>query len=706
MTAMRRLLLAAVFVTGAGCGEPVDSVSEPALEGSAVEASGSGAVHRVSTVELRAALQGDFEGAYGRYVDANTGVAPLRYFLLEDSDAPRIRRRAFLASVYDARAWAPVFVDSSGLTEHAHAVLDTLARAEEHALDVDQYLRSELIEAVALLEELTPLAAALPAIVPTADELAALEALAAEPAILADEDPLQALFERALEGDSPALADLAPSHRDRLTVEQALRGQRAITEALIADAFLAWAFDQRHFNLAMIDDDLDADERDRLIAERMRTTFNEMAAAPDRSAADSVMQGLQPHHPQYPALMHERARYAAIVAAGGWERVEPMSLRRGHNHARVAQLKTRLTIEGYYDGPIDEQFDDALRDAVSLYQETHQMDVTGESSRDFWTSLNITAADRLAQIELTMQRWRESRAGDDPYYVFVNIPDFHAEIWRNGVREMRFRVVVGNTQRVCDPATHTLRYANATPIQSARMTYVVLNPSWNVPPRILEEELLPELMEDETYFAEHGIERVVEGGVARVRQLPGPSNPLGRVKFIFPNPHDTYMHDTSRPQYFDYSVRAFSHGCMRVQDPVSLLEYVLTNDGQWDEARIMRIFESNIETSMRLNTAIPVHVEYYVVRVDDNGRANFLSDIYRYDRDRLNPPSPADLRCTPEGELPLDLVLGEDGRPAYRDPATGTVMAVDSVEARRLLGEEIPEDGATGVDPAAGDFGP
>jgi murein L,D-transpeptidase YcbB/YkuD len=288
------------------------------------------------------------------------------------------------------------------------------------------------------------------------------------------------------------------------------------------------------------------------------------------------------------------------------------------------------------------------------------MDVTGESSRDFWSSLNIGADRRLQQIDLTLQRWRENRIGDDARYLWVNIPDMHAEAWREGQRDLRFRIVVGNTTRQCDPRTRQMAYVNATPVQSATMSYVVLNPTWSVPIRIAREELLPELLENPNYFEEQGFEHIInDNGTEIIRQSPGPNNPLGKVKFMFPNPHNTYMHDTSRPQYFRFPIRAFSHGCMRVSEPDALLEYVLQQDGQWDERQIERIYEGGEETTISLREHIPVHMEYYVVTVDDDGYANFLADIYRLDRDRLDPPSANDLACDPDPTPDHRLVLVE-----------------------------------------------
>jgi len=353
-------------------------------------------------------------------------------------------------------------------------------------------------------------------------------------------------------------------------------------------------------------------------------------------------------------------------------------------------------------GPKDDRFDEPLSEAVEAYMVGHQLDPKRGLYKELFSSLNVSAEQRLKQIDLTLQRWRESRIGDDPDYVFVNIPDFHAEVWRDGKRAMRFRIVVGNTTRECDPETKSWKYANATPLQSARMTYVTLNPFWNVPPRILEEELLPEQLEKEDYFEKLGIERVTIRGEEVVRQKPGEDNALGLVKFMFPNPHSTYMHDTNKKAFFSYPVRAFSHGCMRVQDPMNLLEHVLTEDGQYDAAKIDKIFEDNKrseekkETTLTLKTPIPVHVEYYVVRVNDEGHAEFLSDIYKYDRDRISPPSAESLRCVPKEEPEHTLELGEDNKVMLRDKEGKLI------DPKAPIAPPIPEPTA---DPT-GDMGP
>jgi murein L,D-transpeptidase YcbB/YkuD len=688
----KRLIASLLGVFLGACGE----TEGPAADGSAA----ADAPVTRNASETRRALDRDFAEVYDPWRGAQVAGNALELLLREVEPPFRLRRGPFIAALYEQRAFEPVFTTAGGLSPRGAAALAAFEAAPLHALDTTTFDTDELASALADYRQWLAALPSAPPVVPTPEELAAIEEILDEPAVRDAADPAAALFARVFPatGESP-VPRLAEAHAIRLRFERAAAGATAAAEVAIADAFMAYAFEQKHFNVAWLDGDVTDELRDATIAERMTATFNAMAAAVDEAAATEVVAGLEPHFEQYDRLFAERQRYAAIVAAGGWEEVESFNLRRSQSHPRVPALRRRLAAEGYELTDLESnRWDDTLAPAISLYQETHQLDVEDELNRTFWGSLNISAEDRLAQIELTMQRWRESRIGDDPYYVFINIPDFHAEVWSNGNRDMRFRIVVGNTVRECNPRTNTLHYPNATPIQSARMTYVVLNPYWNIPVRILSEELIAEELEEEGYFVEQGIERVQmpDGGWV-IRQRPGATNPLGRVKFMFPNPHDTYLHDTARPQYFEYSVRAFSHGCMRVQNPLDLLEYILTQDGQWDERRVERIFNSNVETAVTLNTPIPVHAEYFVVRVDDNGRANFNSDIYRYDRDRLNPPAAGSLRCTPEVEEGPTFVLDENLRPMIQNE-DGTL-----VDPRAVPADAVPVDPA---DPAAGDFGP
>lgn len=456
--------------------------------------------------------------------------------------------------------------------------------------------------------------------------------------------------------------------------------------------------------------------------------------------------------PQYDALRKEYVRYREIVAKGGWEEIsEKTKLRKGQRAPAVKQLKKRLKIEGYYTGQEKEftdLFDDNLYDAVKEYQRTHQMDVDGKPGRSFWRSLNVSAERRLAQIELNMERWRNSNVNhhDHPVYVVVNIPDFHAEIWKDKKRAKRMRVVVGNNDREKNDETGEQEHPNRTPTVSAYIDRVIYNPFWNVTPRIREEETLVDVRKDlegryqakvdkligapagapkpategaaqgggspspaglqggaglgnllgvqntpppkvygksadgwqldiaafkAAYLKKHGAEAdvatlfpyvVPETGLVDVsktdpnnippwyaangyevmhagksweyvRQLNGDDNSLGRVKIIFPNLHDVYLHDTPHKGLFSREIRAYSHGCMRMHEPLDFAAWLLENDGQYDERTIKKYLADTTYMPIFLKHRVPVHVEYFTVRPDDKGRANFLIDIY--DKDRI-----------------------------------------------------------------------
>jgi murein L,D-transpeptidase YcbB/YkuD len=643
---------------------------------------------------LKNRVRVDFSSLYEMALQRGVGNA-VRNLLLHEEPPIRLRRQRFLYSLYADREFEPVFIRDGGVSERYAPAIDALRQAGAHALPASRFYDEVLLTTLDRYAEFEALAQRTPVSL-TSDEIDTVLDLIDNSGLESSQTPGLDLMGILADPERSPLNDLAQRFASDLESERLRAGASALAESLIADRVLDYAFEQRHFNVSMVDEEFTEDERDLMIAERMTATFTALAESTSEQETLAIMEALPPALPQYPLLLSELTRYRQIVADGGWQEVPRSSIRRGSQGERVSALQRRLAAEGYFTGEVDGIFDAEVLAAVNAYKTTHQMDADDELDRSFWGSLNVPAEDRLAQIELTIQRWRESRIGDDEYYVFINIPDFHAELWRNGERQMRFRIVVGNTARVCDPATQTFRYANATPMQSAEMSYLVMNPYWNIPRRILSEELLPNLLEDNEYFDSHGIEQVQnENGSISVRQRPGPENPLGRVKFIFPNPHDTYMHDTSRPHYFRFPVRAFSHGCMRVQDPLNFLETVLTNDGQWDQNAVQRIFDSGVETSRRLTTPIPVHIEYYVVRVDDEGRANFNSDVYRYDRDRLSPPDPGSLRCTPDASRPeFRLVLDEEGNPMVRD-AEGNLIDPSAAP------EPEPEEG-----PAAGDIGP
>ena len=473
----------------------------------------------------------------------------------------------------------------------------------------------------------------------------------------------------------------------------------------------------------------------------------------DTKAFAPLLATLSPS-PQYDALKKEATRYEAIVQAGGWERVpEAKGLKQGRTTAAVKSLKKRLLTEGYLPQETDLTsglFDQPLTDAIKAYQRTHQMEETGVPDRSFWRSLNVPAQERLAQIRLNQKRWVTSNVAHhrDETYVLVNLPDFHAEIWKDQKREMRMRVVIGNNDRVLNEETKKWEQANRTPTLSAYIDRAIYNPYWNVTPRIRQEETLVEVREDlearyakkvdsligpppapttpkplagasaptgallpslqgsspasptppastpgsksvyatdkegwklnipafkaayyvkkgtdpdlkalfpyllpETgrvdvsitdpdnvppWYEANGYEVMYPGKTWEyVRQLNGPENALGKVKVIFPNLHDVYLHDTPQKRLFERPLRAYSHGCMRMHEPLDFAAWLLKNDGQYASSGIDKVVGSADYTPVFLKKRVPVHVEYFTVRTDEEGRANFLIDIYKRDEEAL-----------------------------------------------------------------------
>jgi murein L,D-transpeptidase YcbB/YkuD len=601
------------------------------------------------TASLRNRVRTQLGPELNRLLSQRARIADLRQVLRDGGGELGLRRAELLQELYEANAFEPLFTDSVGIVnERAHSLLSVLHNIELHALDPADYGVAEIDARIEALAQ-----AGAPATSPawplTDDEVAILADLAVTQEFVDSDEVIAELARLAagIEGEPPTPAVAATFAEHVQTLEVAARPPVEL-ELYLADALLAYAHDMHDFNVIRYSEEelRSLGGEGVVVAERLRERFRQASTATPAELAEQLAV-LVPQFQQYGRLVDSLARYRSIVEADGWGEIRPRELHRGSNHPRVAELAERLSIEGFYSGDIDEQYGSAMEEAVRSYQESHQMEVTGATHPMFWRSINVSADRRLAQIELSVQRWRESRIGEDPYYVLVNIPDFHAEVWREGERVSRFRIVTGNSVRVCDPETNTLRYANATPLLSAEVEYLVFNPYWNVPERIRREELDLELIENPSWLQENGYEVVLTRGTPRIRQLPGPDNALGAVKFIFPNPHNVYMHDTPSRQFFRRSIRNFSHGCMRVQNPLEFAELLLDIDGQWDEARFTRIRESAVETTVHLETHVPVHVEYYVVRVDDEGRTNFLADVYRYDRARLAEIPPEPTPCEP-----------------------------------------------------------
>lgn len=353
------------------------------------------------------------------------------------------------------------------------------------------------------------------------------------------------------------------------------------------------------------------------------------------------LQALRPAQPGYARLRTALLRYREIAAAGGWGEVPAgPALKPGMQGPRVAALRARLVASGDLAGPgAGDAFDPELEAAVRRFQRRHGLEDDAVVGKESLSALNVSAAERVRQIELNLERWRWLPQELGARHIRVNIADFSMELWEQGRPVATQAVVVGRDYR-------------RTPVFSGKMSYLVLNPLWEVPPRIAVEDILPQLRSNPGYLDALGMqvlqgwgadERVVDpasvdwsavserGFAYRFRQAPGPRNALGQVKFMFPNDFSVYLHDSPARELFGKRRRAYSSGCIRVQDPVALAAWVLAPSGRWDEAALREALAAGQTRTVTLGQGVPVHIQYWTAWVDADGNVQFREDLYGRD---------------------------------------------------------------------------
>lgn len=328
--------------------------------------------------------------------------------------------------------------------------------------------------------------------------------------------------------------------------------------------------------------------------------------------AASALADLLPQHPGYDRLRAALQRYRAIARGGGWPHVpDGPSLRLGDSGPRMAALRARLAATGDFASAGGDAFDEELDAALRRFQSRHGLDADGIAGPATRAALNITAARRVQQIELNLERWRwlEPTLGDR--YVLVNIAGFEAALYDHDRLTLGMRAVVGTRYR-------------RTPIFSDEIRYIVFSPYWNIPASIARDEIRPK---GPSYMRRNDIE-VLGGG--RLRQRPGPDNALGRVKFMFPNRFNVYLHDTPARALFARSARSFSHGCIRLEKPLQLAEALLRGQG-WTMEEIEQATGRSTPRTVNLDEPVPVHILYWTAWVDENGTVQFRRDLYGRD---------------------------------------------------------------------------
>lgn len=343
-----------------------------------------------------------------------------------------------------------------------------------------------------------------------------------------------------------------------------------------------------------------------------------------------TLESLPPKDERYERLRAELDRYGKLAAAHGeFEPVQVAAgakLKMGDGGTVVATLQKRLALEGYYTGEAHGEFDTATMEALRVFQRCHQIQDDGVLGKDTADALNVPFSARVDQLRLAMVKYRTSPTRREPLYVRVNIPEYMVEIVEQGKVLRRHRVVVGN-----------LKEENHTPELRSDIERIVYNPSWFITRRIFKEEEYPKFLKDSTYFSRKGyiVKYGSNGRPVAAQEPPGPGNALGKVKILFPNPHDVYMHDTPKKSLFATTQRTYSHGCIRLQDPLEFVEFFLKREDNPVLPKIPRILQKNDTYWVTLKNKVPIFLEYCTITVGQDGRAVFLRDVYKRDGNLL-----------------------------------------------------------------------
>ncbi len=381
-----------------------------------------------------------------------------------------------------------------------------------------------------------------------------------------------------------------------------------------------------------------------------------LATAPDVPAA---LDALEPQFKHYALLKKQLSHYRALASENGINNLPPLPAKRlkpGDAYAGAPQLQHLLWALG--DTPADtppppdgrppQTLTPSLSDALRHFQSRHGEKPDGALGAATFAELTRPLSGRVEQIELTMERWRwlPSKLLSPP--IIVNIPQFRLFAFESTIDSealtLQMDVIVGKAFE-----------AHETPVFSADMTYLVFRPYWEVPYSIALKEIVPGARRDPAYIERHNMEIVsgygesapvvpntpenvelIAKGTLRVRQKPGPNNSLGLIKFMLPNPYNVYLHSTPAQALFAESRRDFSHGCVRVSDPVALAQYVLRDSPEWTRERILAAMNGADTLTVTLKKPIRVFIVYGTALADERGEILFFDDIYRHDERLLH----------------------------------------------------------------------
>lgn len=455
----------------------------------------------------------------------------------------------------------------------------------------------------------------------------------------ASDEVLKAIRASELDGLTPADYHLA-------AITSALEAQTkapspeltAELQLLLTDAIAALAEHLRFGKVkpSSLDKRWNVDPRG--TAPPVEATLDEIAKA---STIDAAIDGLRPKHFIYTGLKGALARMRTLAAAGGWPTVSATgpSIKPGASDPRVPAIRKRLSVTGELAATAataDQTYDADLQAAVKNFQAHHRLTDDGVIGKGTIEAMNVSADARVGQLRVNLERARWVVGGLLDSFVLVNLPAFKVYVIRDRKNVWETRAQIG-------------RAARQTPTFRADMKYLVLNPDWTVPPTILAQDVLGGMRKGENTIAKKKLTILDDRGKAvdpssidwqnatprnfryTLRQPPGPDNALGRVKFIFPNPHSIFLHDTPSRELFAADQRTFSSGCIRVEHPLELVRVLLDKHQTWTPERVQEALDSKQQTTVNLDTPLQVLIVYWTASVGATGEVRFAKDVYNLD---------------------------------------------------------------------------
>lgn len=631
-------LVAVLAVSGAGCGE-ADKPSPPAA------APGAEPAAAAQTEEDGPRPPAGDVGALASDVARRVAQRPKRELTLQAALKGVEQGRAVLTALYqDGSLW--FFQFDGNLTKDGEAVLALLSEVDRHGLprrgfrfEAVDAATAKVVEAYAaerallLAKVKEPQAARLMAAVVRWLRSGKGSELELQQAGLAaiDADQIAALQAALPEVDQAIQASSAALVAAEVEVGRAV--VRYFVEFLLARPL------HPHEPTSPAEVHRLADKNADLLVARLRGT---------RGAVADAMRKAWPTHPQYQRLLKAQDRYQKLEVAGGWQPLPELpggKLERGARGPLVAAVRARLQAEGY-DAGAGDAYDDALVAAVQRFQTRHQVLDDGVVAPATVREMNVSAKTRLQQIRLALGRWREANGRDpEPFHIWVDVAAQRMQVYENGAPIREHRVIVGKDDEDIDYEKRLKGRINRTKLFGAKMSKITLAPRWYPTQRVIDIELGPQLAKDPDYYEKEGyVSEMKADGTETVYQRSGPTNLLGAVKFQFPNKHAIYMHDTPSKALFRKPRRASSHGCIRLENPVQLANFLLARDKGWTRQKIKKIIDDKEESVVNLKSAVAVYLDYVTVTVEEDDGVSFWGDVYGYDRAALT------------GELPVEEV--------------------------------------------------